>query len=152
MNREPCSFEAQVVAAARSGSWTAALREHAAGCASCRETLDVLPAMQHLATQTLAPTPPPLATLRLRAEFARRQELRARRDPIQAFVPAAAAAILVAVLFWWAGAPPQNAVRESIDLATSASSLLTGGLGLAVLLGFAMFAFVLMDEPAGRGR
>jgi hypothetical protein len=150
MNPEPCSFEAQVVAAARSGSWTAALREHAAACASCRETLDVLPAMQRLATQTLAPTPPPFATMRLRAEFARRQELRARRAPLHTYLPAALAVVLLAGLFWWYGAPPQNVVRESINLATSASRVFTGGLGLALFLAFAMITFVLMED--GRAR
>jgi hypothetical protein len=151
MKQEPCSLEAQVVAAARSGSWTAALREHAAGCASCRETLDVFPAMQRLATQTVAPTPPPFATLRLRAEFARRQELRARRDRVQAFFPAAVAVILVVGLFWWFGAPPQNVLRESVDLATGASRDFTGGLGLAIFFGFAMLTLVLM-EPRKRSR
>ncbi|HEU4928810.1 MAG TPA: hypothetical protein VFU38_03200 [Candidatus Krumholzibacteria bacterium] len=150
MNREPCSFETQVVTAARSGSWTTALREHAAGCASCRETLDVVPAMQRLATQTLAPTPPPFTTMRLRAEFARRQELRARRAPLQTHLPAALAVVLLAGLFWWYGAPPQNVVRESIEFATSASRVFTGGLGLALFLAFAMITFVLMEE--GRAR
>lgn len=150
MKREPCSFEVHVVAATRSGSWTNALREHAAACASCRETLDALAALQRLATQTLAPTPPPFATMRLRAEFARRQRLRARRDPVQAYVPTAVAAVLVAGLFWWIGAPPEDVVRESIELAASASRVFTGSLGLAMFLGFAMLTFVLMEE--GRKR
>ena len=149
MNPDPCSFEVQVVAAARSGSWTTALREHATGCASCRETLAVLPAMQRLATQTLAPTPPPFATMRLRVEFARRQELRARRAPLQTYLPAALAVVLLAGVFLWYGAPPQDVVRASIDLATSASRVFTGGLGLAIFLAFAMITFVLMEE--GRG-
>jgi hypothetical protein len=146
MKREPCSFEAQVIAAARSGSWTPALREHAEGCASCRETLAVFPAMQRLATQTLAPTPPPFAVMQLRAEFARRQELDARRDPFQTYVPAAVAVVLLAGLFWWIGAPPQDVVRTSIDLVTSASRGFTSGLGLAIVLGLAMLTFVLMEE------
>lgn len=150
MNREPCSFEAQVIAAARSGSWTSALREHADGCASCRETLAVLPALQRLATQTLAPTPPPFATMRLRAEFARRQELRARRAPLQTYLPAALAVVLLVGVFLWHGAPPQDVVRSSIDLATSASRVFTGGLGLAIFLAFAMITFVLMEEGPAR--
>lgn len=150
MNQELCSFEGQVVAAARSGSWTAVLREHTEGCASCRETLDVLPAMQRLATQTITPMPPPFATMRLRAEFARRQELRARRDSVQTYLPPAVAVVLLAGLFWWIGAPPEDVVRASIDLATSASRVFSGGLGLAIALGFAMLTFVLMEE--GRER
>jgi len=150
MSREPCSFEAQVIAAARSGSWTSALREHADGCSSCGETLAVLPALQHLATQTLSPAPPPLATMKLRADFARRQALRARRAPLQTYLPAALAVVLLAGLFWWHGAPPQDVVRESIDFATSATRVFTGGLGLAIFLAFAMITFVLMEE--GRAR
>ena len=150
MKRKPCSFEDHVVAAVRSGSWTNALREHAAACVSCRETLDALPALQRLATQTLAPTPPPFAAMRLRAEFARRQQLRARRDTVQTCGPTTVAVVLVAGLFWWIGAPPQDVMRESIELATSASRVFTGGLGLAIFLGFAMLAFVLMEE--GRAR
>ena len=150
MKREPCSFEARVVAAARSGSWTNALRDHAAACASCRETLDVLPALQRLATLTVAPTPPQFATIRLRAEFARRQRLGARRDAVQTYLSPAVAVVLVAGLFWWIGAPPQDVVRESIELATSALRVFTGGLGLAIFLGFAMLTFVLMEE--GRAR
>ncbi len=126
MNREPGSFpgslDEQVVAAA----------------------------MQRLATQTLAPTPPPFATLRLRAEFARREQMRARRDPVQAFLPAAVAVVLVAGLFWWIGAPPQNLLRESIDLATGAARVFTGGLGIAIFFGFAMLTFVLMEEARQR--
>lgn len=109
-----------------------------------------LPAMQHLATQTLAPTPPPFATMKLRAEFARRQELRARGAPLQTYLPAALAVVLLAGLFWWHGAPPQDVVRQSIDLATSASRVFTGGLGLAIFLAFAMITFVLIEE--GRAR
>jgi hypothetical protein len=146
MNREPCSFESKVLAAARSDSWTDALREHATGCASCRETLDVVHAMQRLATQTLAPAPPPFETIRLRAEFARRQQRRARRDPVQTFVPAGVAAVLVVALFWWAGAPPQHVIRELIDVVTHASSLFTSGLGLAILFGFALLTLVLMEK------
>ena len=113
---------------------------------------DVVAALQRLAAETVAPTPPPFATLRLRAEFARRQQVRARRDPVQTYVPAAIAVVLVAGLFGWMGAPPEGVVRGSIELATSASRILTGGLGLglALFLGFAMLAFVLMEE--GRQR
>jgi hypothetical protein len=146
MKRETCSFEAQVIAAARSGVWTAALREHADGCASCRESLEVFAAMQRLATEALAPTPPPFAVMQLRAEFARRQALDARRDPVQTYVPAAVAVVLLAGWFWWIGAPPQDVVRASIDLATSASRGFTSGLGLAIVLGLAMLTFVLMEE------
>ncbi len=150
MNREPCSFESAVTAAARSDAWTAELREHVSGCASCRETVGMLQAMQRLATQTLAPVPPPYQTLRLRAEFTRRQHHYARGVPIQTWVPAAVAAVLVAGLFWWAGAPPQPVVRTSIDAVTHPSSLFTSGLGLAILFGFAMLTWVLMDERAAR--
>jgi len=41
-------------------------------------------------------------------------------------------------------------VRASIELATSASRVFTGGLGLAVFLGFAMLTFVLMEERRER--
>lgn len=75
-----------------------------------------LPALQRLATQTLAPTPPSFATMKLRAEFARRQELRARGAPLQTYLPAALAVVLLVGLFWWHGAPPQDVVRQSIDL------------------------------------
>ena len=110
----------------------------------------VAAAMQRLATETIAPAPPPLATLRLRAEFARRQRLRARRDRVQAFLPAAVAVLLVAGWVWWNGAPPQNLLRESIDVAAGASRVFTGGLGLALFVGFAMLTFVLMEEARER--
>jgi hypothetical protein len=120
------------------------------GCASCQETLAVVQAMQQLATQTVSPTPPPYHVVWLRAEYARRQRLRARRGPVQFLVPAALAVVLVAALFLWTGAPPRDLMRESIDLAAGMSRLLTGGVGLAVLLGFVMLAFVLMEEPSSR--
>jgi hypothetical protein len=152
MKPTPCPFEAATTAAARSDAWTPALRDHVTACAVCKETLEVVHAMQRLATQTLAPAPPPYAIIQLRAEFARRQELRARRGPVLTLVPAALATVLVAGLFWWNGAPPQSIARASIDLVTSASGVVTSGLGLAMLLAFAMLAFVLMEESSRRQR
>jgi len=112
-------------------------------------TPDVVQAMKTLATQTVAPTPPPYQVIWLRAEYARRQQRQARRATLYTFVPAALAVALVAALFLWSGAPPQNLVRESIALAAR-SSLFTGGVGLAVLLGFVMLTFVVMEESSRR--
>jgi hypothetical protein len=103
--------------------------------------------MQRLATQTLA-HPPPFATMRLRAEA--RAPAEHARAPGSSLRDPQRCVVLLVGLFWWYGAPPQNVVRESIDLATSASRLLTGGLGLSIFLAFAMLAFVLMEE--GRAR
>ncbi len=114
------------------------------------ETDDVLQAMQRLATQTLAPVPPPYETMRLRAEFTRRQQHHARPVPVQTLVSVGTAAVLVTALFWWAGAPPQPFVRTSIDAATHASHLFTSGLGVAILFGLAILTWVLMDERATR--
>ena len=114
-------------------------------------TLDVAQAMQTLAAQTVAPTPPPYHVIWLRAEYARRQQRQARRDPVLTFAPAALAVALVTALFLWSGAPPHNLVRGSIALAAR-SSLFTGGVGLAVLLGFVMLAFVVMEESSRRER
>jgi hypothetical protein len=113
-------------------------------------TLDVMRAMQHLATQTVAPTAPPYRVIWLRAEYARRQRSRARRATVQFLVPAALAVVLVAALFHRIGAPPSGLVRESIDWAASVSSLFTRGVGLALLLGFVMLSFVMIEESSGR--
>jgi predicted anti-sigma-YlaC factor YlaD len=152
MKPTPCPFEEAVTAAVRSDAWTPALRDHVSACASCQETFDVLLAMQRLAAQTLAPVPPPYAIILLRAEFARRQELRARREAVLTFVPAVVVAVLVVGLFCWNGAPPQSVARASIDLVTHASGVLTSGLGLAMLLALAMLAFVLTEESSRRER
>ena len=156
MKPTPCFFEAEVTAAARAAAraeaLSPALRDHVSGCRSCREILDVVQAMQRLAMQTASPPAPPHRVVWLRAEYARRQERRARRELVQAIVPAAATVIVVSGLLVWKRPSLHDLVRGSIDLAASVPSLFTGGVAVAVLLGFVMLTFVLTEESRSRDR
>jgi predicted anti-sigma-YlaC factor YlaD len=152
MKPTPCGFEAAVTAAAGSEALTPALRDHVSGCHSCREILDVVQAMQRLAMQTASPPAPPYRGVWLRAEYARRQQRRARRELVQAIVPAAATAVFVSGLLIWKRPSLHDLVRGSIDLVASVPSLFTGGVTLAVLLGFVMLTFVLMEDSWSRDR
>jgi len=152
MKATPCPFEAMVTAAARAEELTPALRDHVSGCRSCQEALDVVRAMHRLAMQTVAPPVPPYHGVWLRAEYARRQRLRSRRELVQTMVPAAAATVFFSGLMIWRRPPLHDLVRGSIDLAISMSSVFTGGVALAVLLGFVMLMFVLMEDSSSRDR
>jgi hypothetical protein len=126
MKPTPCGFEAAVTAAAGSEALTPALRDHVSGC--------------HY------------RGVWLRAEYARRQQRRARRELVQAIVPAAATAVFVSGLLIWKRPSLHDLVRGSIDLVASVPSLFTGGVTLAVLLGFVMLTFVLMEDSWSRDR
>jgi hypothetical protein len=102
--------------------------------------------------QTASPPAPPYRGVWLRAEYARRQQRRARRELVQAIVPAAATAVFVSGLLIWKRPSLHDLVRGSIDLVASVPSLFTGGVTLAVLLGFVMLTFVLMEDSWSRDR
>ena len=152
MTPTPCQLEAAVIAAARADALTPALRDHVSGCRSCRETLDVLHAMRDFAMQTVAPAAPPYRGVWLRAEYARRQQQRTRRELVQAVVPLAATVAFISGLLMWKRPALHDLVRGSIDLAASVPGQFTGGVALAVLLGFVVLTVVLMEDSWSRER
>src|SRR5690606_37182390 len=96
MSEAACSFEAAVVDAARTGEWSAGLREHMHGCAACTESARVTAWLADAAARLGRARPAPDPTyIWLRAEIEKRaKEERAsirRRSGIAAVLALAAA-------------------------------------------------------------
>ena len=155
MNPPSCSFEPSVQEASRSDAWTPALRDHVAGCASCQETVQIVQAMQRLAVQAAAGAPPapPYHGIWVRAEYAERQRRRSRLRLLQSLLPAGVTVVVVVALMAWKGAPSQEVLAQGwTDFVASGSTLLTGGVPVALLLGVVVTTFVLMEDVLSRGR
>src|SRR6266851_5919097 len=123
MRRRSCEREPEVRQMARQGISNAALRDHAAHCPTCRETLAVAAWMQELAGRTVVDARRPDPTyLWWKAELLRRWDAQQRAaapidlgERVQVGIALAGA---VALLIWlW---------RDASRLATSSSSLLSG--------------------------
>jgi predicted anti-sigma-YlaC factor YlaD len=155
MKLPSCSFEPSVQEAVCSDEWAPALREHVAGCASCQETVRIVQTMQRLAAQTAADAPPapPYRAIWLRAEYAKRQRRWARLRVFQTLVPAGLTVVGACALMAWKGASLREALALAwSDVAASGSTLLTGGIPVAVLIGVVVITFALMEDVLSRDR
>jgi hypothetical protein len=101
MTQEACEREPLVVAAARSGIWTADLREHAAACPACTETARVTALFLRQAMAVSAGTQPLPAHVAWQKLEARRQQLLIRRATRCMTLLCALAAIYAVALGAW---------------------------------------------------
>jgi len=144
MSEAACSFEAAVVDAARTGEWSAGLREHMHGCAACTESARVTAWLADAAARLGRARPAPDPTyIWLRAEIEKRaKEERAsirRRSGIAAVLALAAAGASAAAVL---AALPRIAAsaRAGLSAALEGMPLVdmtvisSGSLGMLVVL------------------
>ncbi len=104
MNNSLCSRESDVIQAAKSHQWTEDLRAHAAQCAACKETVEVVASLQTLGTDSGGNIPPvSYRVLWLRAQLTYRQERLSKLDrfTILAGFSALVLALAGTVLWKW---------------------------------------------------
>lgn len=129
MNPAGCEREQDIARAVRSGLWNAELREHAAGCEACAETMAVAAFLQ--SGEDPAATVPEAGLMWWRLELRARREKRARALRPLVIAERAAGVLFgsacVAVFVWLSTVSPSLSLTAGIAggvLAVSAGSAL----------------------------
>jgi hypothetical protein len=140
MKPTTCKLEPAVRDAALRDRWTAVLREHAAACDTCQESLDVLEAMRAISLRSAAtlPEPPSHYAVWLRAEYAHAQRRRSRRRVLEALATVGVAGLGVVVFLLW---PPRGEMAALAPV-TNALEAFAGGIPAAATLGLVMLALL----------
>jgi hypothetical protein len=101
MNNLECEYFAAIISATKTNQWTDALRNHAATCSRCKETMAMTTMMKELIAEDRPHPLPNYHTIWLKARYARKQERLTKFD-LFALVGVSLSGIvgLVGLLFW----------------------------------------------------
>ena len=147
MNNTYCTFEREVLKAVKSNQWTNDVRNHAASCSLCKETIAMTTLMQKISREDVLHALPSYRLIWLKAQYARRQERLSALDMVALIgMSLTGIAGFVGLLFWRFPQLFDGAVNVTGTSAVNWTGMVSHGVPIAVIVGAIVTVWLLTRD------